>query len=53
MRKDAGDSNKTEVTSDAVKNMGSDLDQLAGMNYFFPFLCSHYPVILRLTPKEL
>ena len=40
MRKDAGDSNKTEVTSDAVKNMRSDLDQLAVMNYFFPFLYS-------------
>lgn len=39
VRKCASDS-KTEVTSDAVKNMGSDLDQLAGMNYFFPFLFS-------------
>lgn len=52
VRKDANDSNKTEVTSDAVKNMGSDLDQLTGMNYFFPFLCSHCPVILRLTRKS-
>ena len=40
VRKDACDSNKTEVTSDAVKNMRSDLDQLAVMNYFFPFLYS-------------
>ena len=51
VRKDASNSNKTEVTSDAVKNMRSDLDQLAGMNYFFLFF-THCPVILRLTRKS-